>query len=176
MGYRIHTSDVELVRPAYVEDMGTYFDDDEMGEVDAGLVLDDGPNMEAFVVTGRRDEVRALGYSIVVAATPSIDANAANALAAYEELMRESEAAEYMDTGDALGVMADLAAALERITSPSDPEDDSPAPRPRYSVLRNGGPYAEFGTPEQAEEYRAARSAEQPDHDWTVAPRRTSAE
>jgi hypothetical protein len=96
--------------------------------------------------------------------------SATRALAAYDEIMDDSEEAEEIDTGDAINVMTDLAAALEAIVS----VDDRPpqAPHVWYRVLRNGSIYGSFGTPESAEQFRNEKEAEQagwnPPPTWTV--------
>jgi hypothetical protein len=91
---------------------------------------------------------------------------ATRALAAYDEIMTDSEEAEEIDTGDAVNIMTDLAAALEAIVS----VDDRPPQTPHvwYRVVRHGSVYGSFGTREAAEASRNKREAEQPEGTWTV--------
>lgn len=65
MGYRIHSTHPTSLTVVYATDMASVFDDDEMSDVEAGLVLDDGGNLEAFVIQGTSGEIRKLAHRIL---------------------------------------------------------------------------------------------------------------
>lgn len=65
MGYHIHTAKPKYVAVNYVKDPAEYFDDDEMSDVGPSLVLDDGGNLEAFVIVGSPAKIRAFAERIL---------------------------------------------------------------------------------------------------------------
>jgi hypothetical protein len=70
MGYRIHTTNHDMVVPSYMAktgDTGFYFQDEEMDNVEPGIVLEDPGNLEAFVIQGSPEEIRELAMRILSA-------------------------------------------------------------------------------------------------------------